>query len=37
MAVKFRLKYTMQKNVNMLTNRTVAILGACGIDFQSSV
>jgi len=38
MAVKFRPKYTIQKNLNItLTNRTFAILGVCGIDFQSLV
>jgi len=38
MAIKFRPKYTMQKNVNIsLTIRTFAILGVCEIDFQSSV
>jgi len=36
MAVKFRPKYTMQKNLKIsLTIRTFAILGK--IDFQSSV
>jgi len=30
--------YTVQTNLNMsLTNRTFALLGVCGIDFQSSV
>jgi len=38
MAVKFRPKYTMQKNLNiLLTIRTFAILGVCNVDFQSSV
>jgi len=35
MAVKFRPKYTMQKNVNMsLTNRTFTILGSTELTFK---
>jgi len=38
MAVKFRPKYTTQKNLNIsLTIRNFAILGFCEIEFKSSV
>jgi len=38
MAVKFRPKYTMQKNLNIpLTIRTFALSGVCKIDFQCLV
>jgi len=38
MAVKFRPKYIMQKNLNISwTIRTFAMLGVCDIDFQSSI
>jgi len=38
MAVKFRPKYSMQKNLNIsLTIKTFASVRVCEIDYQSSV